>query len=532
MKERRLVAVLCIFVAFAFVIELNMVSIAIDKKYYQTAQNQQYKELQIDSSRGVITDINFNNITNTTPQLKTLVTVYDDDLQQVFNALTEAEKKSFYENMEYRKNFLVDLKEGVKNRKIYTSTKRYSDFNIAQHMIGYIDGDGNGVSGLEKVFDEQLKDAEKVNCLQMELNGYGEIISVEENVKMIADNQTPSMLTLTLDNTVQRICEGIAKEYIPNGAIVVMETKTGKIKAMVSTPFYSANNIALALKGENSPLLNKALQSYEPGSVIKPLWAAVLLENGYNPERLYECTGTIEINDHEYHCANNKAHGMVDMQQALTVSCNCYFINARISGKADLFYDTAKKMEFGENIELTKEYLTKAGYFPTAEELDNLGQLASVSFGQGKMLLTPVHVMAYMNMFANNGVYVAPQVVQGIYNSDTKELITNLYNYSERQIFSQSTVKKIKEMLKNVVEEGAMARAKPNYLSAGGKTGTAQTGRYNENGSEILNAWFCGFYPYDNPQYTICIMMHNGGESTYTAAPIFKKVCDSIYYLI
>ena len=87
-------------------------------------------------------------------------------------------------------------------------------------------------------------------------------------------------------------------------------------------------------------------------------------------------------------------------------------------------------------------------------------------------------------------------------------------------------------MLKNVVEEGAMERAKPNYLSAGGKTGTAQTGRYNENGSEILTAWFCGFYPYDNPRYTICITMYNGGESTRTAAPVFKKICDSLYYLI
>lgn len=531
MKEKRLVIILCVFAALVFVIELNMVKINVDEKYYKSAKSQQYKELQIDDSRGIITDINFNNITNTTQSYKTLVTVYDDDLQQVFNVLTEKEKQKFYDNMNYRKNFIVELEQPINNRQIYHTTNRYSDFNIAQHLIGYIDGEGNGVSGMEKVFDSQLKDAHTVRYLQATLNGYGEILSIEEDKKLLNSGETETVLALTIDNTVQRICEGIAKEYIPNGSIVVMESKTGKIKAMVSTPFYSANNVAQALSGENSPLLNKSLQSYEPGSVIKPLWSAALLENGYSAEKVYECTGTIEINGHEYHCANNKAHGKVDMQQALTVSCNCYFINAKLDDKAERIYQTAKSVFLGENLTLTRDYQTKAGYFPSNEELSDLGQLASVSFGQGKMLLTPIHVMAYMNIFANNGIYVKPQIAQGIYNAQTKELITNLYNYSEHQAISQQTAQKVKTMLKNVVEDGAQKRAKPMYLSAGGKTGTAQTGRYDEN-DEVLTAWFCGFYPYDNPQYTICITMYNGGESTHTAAPIFKKICDSLYYLI
>ena len=100
MKEKRLVIVICLFVAAAFVIELNMVKIAIDDNYYKNAYFQQYKELQVSDARGVITDINFNNITNSTTQLKTLVTVHDKDLQQIFNALTEKEKQNFYENMD------------------------------------------------------------------------------------------------------------------------------------------------------------------------------------------------------------------------------------------------------------------------------------------------------------------------------------------------------------------------------------------------------------------------------------------------
>ena len=532
MTEKRLIVLVVCFTAFAFLIELNMVHINISGKYSEKAESQQSRRYDIDDSRGMITDMNFSPITNSTEKYKTLVTPYDEDLQQVFNALTETEKRDFYNNIQNKSNFMAQLDYPVENREVYRIYDRYSGFNIAQHLVGYVDGDGNGVSGMELVFDEELKNAAEVRYIDAEINGYGQIVS--SRLKSDTENifGVPALLRLTIDNTIQRICEGLAKEYIPNGSIVVMESKTGKIRAMVSTPFYSANNVAQALGTENSPLVNKALQSYEAGSVIKPLWSAVLLENGYNPDRIYNCEGTIEINGHEYHCANNTAHGEVNMQQALVVSCNCYFINAKIKNKAFSFYQMAKNLSFGENILLTRDYGTKNGYFPSIEELDDLGQLSSISFGQGKMLLTPVHVAAYMNMFANEGVYVYPQIAEGIYNADTKEQLTNLHYSKEQQLLDKNIAAKVKSMLECVVEEGAKGRAKPQELSAAGKTGTAQTGRYNENGEEILTAWFCGFYPSENPQYTICITMYNGGESTRTAAPLFKKICDSIYYVL
>ena len=532
MTEKRLVAVAAFFIMFAYIIELGMVQINISGKYGSKASEQQNRLFYIDDGRGIITDSQFNNITNTVTRYKTLVTAYDGDMQQLFNALTEEEKQKFYDNIQNKNNFMAELESPVEDRQVYAATQRYSDFNIAQHLIGYVDGEGNGVSGMEYVFDEELKNGSEIRCLQAEINGYGEIMSVKTERQINNDSGVPLLLSLTIDNTVQRICEGLAKEYIPNGSIIVMECETGKIKAMVSTPFYSANNLVQALEGENSPLVNKALQSYEAGSVIKPLWSAVLLENGYDIEKEYECTGVTEINGHEYHCANNTAHGMVDMEQALVVSCNCYFINAYTENKALDFYRTAKNLSFGEKIFLTKNYSSKAGSFPDIDQMQDLGQLANISFGQGEMLLTPVHIAAYMNIFASDGVYTVPQIAQGIYNADTKEVVKNLYSPEKRRIIAPKTAQQIKKMLKSVVEEGAMGRARPEYLSAGGKTGTAQTGRYSENGQEIFTAWFCGFYPYDNPKYTICVTICNGGESTRTAAPVFKKICDSLYYVL
>ncbi|MEG0021189.1 MAG: penicillin-binding transpeptidase domain-containing protein, partial [Oscillospiraceae bacterium] len=312
----------------------------------------------------------------------------------------------------------------------------------------------------------------------------------------------------------------------------VMESKTGKIKAMVSTPFYNANDITKSLTQDNSPLVNKALQGYEPGSVIKTLWASVLLENGYDPHKEYECVGYIDVNGHTYHCANNLAHGKVDMERALVVSCNCYFVNSYIKDKAFKYNQVGDMLNFGKSIELAENYCTTKGYFPSLEEIKNLGQLSSVSFGQGKFLLTPIHIASYINIFANDGKYIFPQIAQGIYRESNKELVTNLYNLKQVQIFDVQTASMVKNMLRSVVEEGAKGNAKPSYLSGGGKTGTAQTGKMNKDGTEIFTAWFCGFYPFDNPQYTICIEMYNGKESTRTAAPIFKRICDSLYYIL
>ena len=264
MTEKRLVFIVAVFIVFAYAIELNMIGINVLDRYQGRAENQHSRVFAIDEGRGVITDTNFNNITNTVTKYKTLITAYDSDMQQVFNVLTPKEKQNFYKNIQNSTNFIAELDAPAGERQIYTTTQRYADFNIAQHLVGYIDGEGNGVSGMEYVFDEELKNGSSIRYISAEVNGYGEIISQSLREKISNENGVPLLLALTIDNTVQRICEGIAKEYIPNGSIVVMECDTGKIKAMVSTPFYSANNLSQALEGENSPLVNINIQNLPP----------------------------------------------------------------------------------------------------------------------------------------------------------------------------------------------------------------------------------------------------------------------------
>ncbi len=527
MSEKRLVYIQVFFVFFAVILQISLVRI-ICLDYHLVAEKQTNKTIQISSGRAEIVDSSFRAITGTEDIISTLVQTNSTDLQDIFNGLSEKDRTEFTQAIENYKRMVVELEEPIETQTMYITNKRYSENNIAQHLIGYVDLDNNGVTGIEKAFNEELKDSGEIIDLNLKVNGVGEVYGdVRKTVSVRED-----VLSLTIDNTLQRMIESVTKEYIPNGSIVIMESKTGKILALASTPTYDANNIENYLESENAPLLNKALQVYEPGSVIKPLWAALALEEGYNKEAIYECKGYTEVNGHIYNCFNNTAHGEIDMEEALRVSCNSYFIDLFYNDKDFLMKNMANQMNFGKEIELTQNYYTKDGYFPSLEEIENIGQLSSVSFGQGKFLVSPIHITAYMNIFANDGKYIQPQIAQGIYDSVNFDLIENLYVYEEKQVISEENANEIREMLVTVAMEGNSSRAMPNYLTAAGKTGTAQTGIIKEDESEILNAWFSGFYPADNPQYTITVHLYDGGESSYTATTIFKKICDQIYYLL
>ncbi len=527
MYEKRLVAIIVSFFIFAFVLQINIVEI-ICLDYGQAAIKQTNKTIQISTGRANIVDASFNAITGTKTQYNALVETQDANLQKIFNSLSDENKIKFNNQIQDYKRVVVEVETPIEQEILYITKQRYTSNNIAQHIIGYTNIDNVGVSGIEKAFDEKLNDNGEILELNLKVNGNGDVYG--DIIQNISERE--EVLSLTIDNSIQRLAESIAKEYITNGSIVIMETRTGKIRAIASTPIYDANNVEDYLESENSPLLNKAFLAYEPGSVVKPLWAALALENGYSMHSVYECKGQTEINGHIYGCANGTAHGIVDMQEALRVSCNGYFINLYYQQRPHWMAQMANQMNFTNSIELAENYKTNNAYFPQYEDLLDLGKISSVSFGQGEFLTTPIHITAYMNIFANDGVYVLPKISQGIYDDVNYDLIENLYEYEAKRVISQENAQLIKEMLTTVVDEGAQARAKPEYLTAAGKTGTAQTGIVKEDGEELFNAWFSGFYPADNPQYTITVHLYDGGESSYSATKIFKQICDQLYFLM
>ena len=343
---------------------------------------------------------------------------------------------------------------------------------------------------------------------------------------------TGAGVMLTLDSRIQRTCEAIGMEMVDKGCILVMETATGRIRASVSLPLYDPEDVAASIARQDTSLVNRTVNAYNVGSVFKPLLAAAALEQGIPAEETYECAGAIEVGGHIYRCAYGRGHGTVDMRTALSQSCNCYFVWLGLQLGARTVHDTAEAAGFGQSQQVAASMRTVSGNLPGIEQLTDRGQLASVSFGQGALTATPVQVAAMMNLFAGEGQYLEPSFVEGIVNEYEQTIAQSLYRPVQRQVFSPQTAQTVREMLVGVVEEGLGCKAAPRTGGAGGKTGTAQTGRYDEDGEEIMDAWFAGFYPANEPVYTIVVLLDSGTHSSDDAAAVFAQVADSLSFFL
>ncbi|MBR6736250.1 MAG: stage V sporulation protein D, partial [Oscillospiraceae bacterium] len=100
--------------------------------------------------------------------------------------------------------------------------------------------------------------------------------------------------------------------------------------------------------------------------------------------------------------------------------------------------------------------------------------------------------------------------------------------YEANEVFSAGSASTVREMMISVVKNGSGKEAAPQKGGAGGKTASAQTGQYDENGAEIVHAWFAGFYPENEPRYTIVVFVEGGDSGSEAACPVFKKIADGI----
>ena len=329
---------------------------------------------------------------------------------------------------------------------------------------------------------------------------------------------------LTLDADLQRACEGLATLYLPRGCLVVMDTATGEVLASVSMPSFDPQNVAASIAANDTSLLNRPLRAFSAGSVFKVVLAAAAYESGLD-WYTHDCTGEVEVAGQTYRCALGRAHGVVNLRGALEQSCNTYFIElGRLLG-AQRIRKMAETLGFGTATQLAPGLQGASGTLPDAAALENPGELATFSFGQGALTVTPLQITAMMNTVADGGVYRTPAFVQGIV--DANGTLTGQTRAADtRTVFDAATARVLRSMLASVVSEGIGSEAQPKTGTAGGKTGTAQTGQYDENGEELLNYWFSGFYPADDPRYTITVLQDGILKPETSSAAIFEKVTE------
>ena len=487
----------------------------------------------IDSSRGAILDRNGEPLVHARRQSYAAVKptpAADQLLRGAFNS----EHYAQLEPRLSRGNLLavpVDEATAVIARGedilILDAFPRYDSGQLAPHLIGHLDQMGAGAAGLEKAFDGLLAGAEGELAVRMPVDAKGKALpgaNLEESAKNYCSAQG---IQLTIDARAQRIAqEALAHGKIEQGAVVVLDAATSEILALASAPAFDPNNIATSLDDPLLPFFNRALGAYPVGSTFKCFIAAAALEQGISPELTFTCAGELEVAGHVFRC-KEKIHGTVNMTQALAQSCNLYFIRLAQRMRQQPAMDLIRLFGFGADILLAPGISSVKGNLPTPDELALPGEWANFSFGQGKLLGTPLQMAAATACIANGGMYHSPTLVAA-----TLDPFGNATSYDQvretRRVISLDTAEMLRQMMVVTVEEGSGIRAKPSAGGAGGKTATAQSGMFDASGNEILHTAFTGFFPAEHPRYAVTVFRENGSSGAGDCAPVFKYIAEAL----
>ncbi len=402
---------------------------------------------------------------------------------------------------------------GVKIFSAYSSFKTKD----LSHLLGYIDAKGVGISGLNLAYNDLLS-REKSVTAHFAIDGKGRtLLGIDPEIK--GNNPSCAVIT-TIDIDIQKRVKELCSD-IKDGTVIVCDSKSGEILSLLSAPNFDPDNVSLSLDDENSPLVNKSLMAYSVGSVFKPCVAAAAIENGLS-DFTFDCEGFCEIEGRKFNCHKREGHGMQDLSLALANSCNCYFYNLAQNLGYEKIYKKAKEFNLGVGFDIADNYSVSKGNIPSPKSVLTKSETANLGIGQGGISLSPLSVLNIYNAIANGGEYYVPSVV----SKTVKDGKATKYKKGGKvKVLSENTADMLKNMLKLVVTNGTGIAAQSNAAQTAGKTATAQTGRYNGN-KEINDNWFCGFFPFDDPQYTVLCMQE--GECTVSSAEIFSRIATAL----
>ena len=433
-----------------------------------------------------------------------------------------------------------------------------------------------GKTGLEKSFENDLIGSNGVQ--RYEVNAYGKRINQIDH----EEGTQGKTIKLTIDTEVQKLSNELLKDVA--GSISVMDIYTGDIIAMHSSPSFDPNLFLFGISQDDwqlirnnplKPLVNKTLSGlYSPGSTIKPIVALSALENDVVSTKFkVNCTGKTEMYGQTYHCWKKKGHGVVDLKNAMKVSCDTYFYEIARKLGVDRLKQTALKFGLGERV-LNEIYSNeKKGLVPDTQWKKNalgkgwvIGETLITGIGQGYIQTTPLQLCLMTAQLANGGYKIYPKITSS--NDDVpfevikSQIDENYKNFTEskkglteasEQLLSFIKEKKHQPLFRNPENikfiQNAMfastnevrgtsysSRIKDPKYQFAGKTGTSQVKRITERERELDlktieipynerdHALYVAFGPYKNPRYALSVLVEHGGSGSVAAAPMAKKL--------
>ena len=386
---------------------------------------------------------------------------------------------------------------------------------------GYNSNSVIGKAGIEKVYEETLRGKDGKEIYIEDENG--------KKVKTIAKQEVENGkdVKLTIDaNKQKQIYESLEEN---KGAYVAMNSKTGEIIALVSTPSYDSNDFALGMsteewknlnEDEKNPLLNRLTKAWSPGSTFKPVTGVIgITEGKINPKEDFGRSGLSWQKDSSWGSymvtTLTPYNEPANMQNALIRSDNIYFAKVALKLGYNKFMEGLNKLGFNEDINF--EIGTTKSTYDTDGKITDEVQLADSGYGQGQILVNPIHMASIYSAFVNNGNMIKPTI---IYEEDKK------VEYLKENAISQEAANTIKEDLIQVVESpnGTAHDAKIEGVKIGAKTGTAELKASKDEKGEVLG-WFNAFTADESSENQLVVVsMIEDANSVGGSHYLFPKV--------
>lgn len=482
--------------------------------------------LHIPLKTGTIYSRSFQPITNSEHTIYAVVNPTPDTLRSLFGKAKHPEE--LQAAMHRVSPFVCELTEAVPETQNLLILHGASDTNEnapAQHLVGYCQ-DGTGVCGLQSAYADWLAACSYSADVFFTVNGKGGVLSGGE--QRCTETGTPDGgIVTTLDSRMQKITEtALRSASSQKGAAIVMDIETGDLLACASLPVYQVNALKQALQNPDAPFLNRTFGAFPVGSVFKLVTAAAALEQGIPADYYFDCTGSYMLYGQRFRCHRLNGHGLMNMQEAMTVSCNPYFISLSQLLSAESLHRLAESFGFGTPTVLAPNLISDGGTLPEISALAVPAEKANFSFGQGKLTASPLQIAAMTACIANDGIYSAPRLVLGK-TSDGKTLLQS-EAVRQYRVLKPDTAKLLREMMIAVLRDAEKSNAIPCNTYAAGKTSTAQTGRTSNDGTELCHAWMTGFFPAYYPKYAVTVLIEDGGSGNDAAAPIFRRIIEEI----
>ncbi len=518
-----------LFFSITFVVIISrLVIINSDDRILKISQNYGKYIISSAGSYPPILDRNFNKLTNEEFDYYAVVSAKDKNLPNIVKIIDNNDL--YYSNIQKNYPFLCKITSNSAdlddpNLLYFKSYVRNDENQLANHIIGYRSS-GEGICGLEKTYDDFFTSKYTENTAIFDVDAVGNVLDGIKVEKSYAKEQN-SAVVVTLDKNIQEICENaLYNSSFEKGAAIVMNVKTGDILASVSKPDINLTNLEESINDENLPFVNRVFSEYSVGSIFKLVTATAALESGISPEFSYFCDGSIDVNGQHFNCHKWGGHAEIDMFEAMEFSCNPYFIAISEFIDNEKYLEIAGKYGFGTEQVFTKDLISSSGNLPTINDLKIPAEKANFSFGQGKLTATPLQICSMTATIANGGVYNTPKLIVGEIENN---VFTRENKVSCSRVISPKTAEYLSAFMVDVVNS-SNSMSKSNYFQSAGKTSTAQTGNFDSYGNEIYNCFYTGFFPSNEPKYSITILIEGGKSGNLVAGPIYKQISEQIFF--